>query len=73
MEVSEQIQNRKFEKKHMTVRIPKGLTNAIGEFLMTEEAGKLGYHSRAAVVTAAVRSLLKEYGYYNSVEKKDKT
>lgn len=73
MEVNEQIQKRAFEKKHMTVRIPKGLTNAIGEFLMTEEAGKLGYHSRAAVVTAAVRSLLKEYGYYDSVQKKEKT
>jgi hypothetical protein len=72
MEVSEQIQNRKIVKKHMTVRIPMGLTKAIGEFLNTEEAGKMGYHSRAAVVTAAVRSLLKEYGYYTSIEKKEK-
>ena len=72
MGVSEQIQKTPFEKKHMTVRIPKGLTNAIGEFLQTEEASKMGYHSRAAVVTAAVRNLLKEYGYYSSVEKKEK-
>ena len=51
-------------KKHMTVRIPKGITEAIEDFLVTEQAAKMGFDSKADVVTAAVRRLLTEYGYY---------
>jgi Arc/MetJ-type ribon-helix-helix transcriptional regulator len=51
-------------KRHMTVRIPKGITEAIEGFLVTEQAAKMGFDSKADVVTAAVRRLLTEYGYY---------
>ena len=51
-------------KKHMTVRIPKGITEAIEDFLSTEQAAKMGFDSKADVVTTAVRRLLTEYGYY---------
>ena len=55
---------KKIAKKHMTVRIPKGITEAIEDFLVTEQAAKMGFDSKADVVTAAVRRLLTEYGYY---------
>jgi Arc/MetJ-type ribon-helix-helix transcriptional regulator len=69
MGVSEQIQKRPYVNRHMTVRIPRGMTDAIKEFLTTEEAAKMGFDSRADVVTAAVRKLLNECGYYNRKEK----
>jgi len=51
-------------KKHMTVRIPKGITEAIEDFLTSDQAAKMGFDSKADVVTTAVRRLLTEYGYY---------
>ena len=48
----------------MTVRIPSGITEAIKDFLKSEQAARMGFDSRADVVTEAVRKLLKEYGYY---------
>lgn len=50
--------------KHMTVRIPRSMTDAIEEFLQTKEAARMGFDSKADVVTAAIRSLLTEYGFY---------
>ena len=69
MGASEQIQKRPYTNRHMTVRIPKGMTDAIKEFLITDQAAKMGFHSRADVVTTAVRKLLNESGYYDIVEK----
>ena len=59
-------------KRHRTVRIPRGVVEAVEEFLRTEQAAKMGFDSKADVVTAAVRNLLSEYGYYGIPEKKDK-
>jgi len=49
---------------HMTVRIPRGMADAIEKFLKTEEAARMGFDSKADVVTAAIRSLLIECGFY---------
>jgi Arc/MetJ-type ribon-helix-helix transcriptional regulator len=49
---------------HMTVRIPRGMADAIEKFLQTEEAAHMGFDSKADVVTAAVRHLLMEFGYF---------
>ena len=49
--------------KHMTVRIPRGMTEAIEDFLKTEQAAKMGFDSKADVVATAVRRLLTEHGY----------
>jgi Arc/MetJ-type ribon-helix-helix transcriptional regulator len=70
MGMSQQIQKRPYVNRHMTVRIPKGMTDAIKDFLTTEQAAKMGFDSRADVVTAAVRKLLNECGYYN-IEKRE--
>jgi Arc/MetJ-type ribon-helix-helix transcriptional regulator len=53
-------------KKHMTVRIPRGITEAIEDFLNSDQASKMGFDSKADVVTTAVRRLLMEYGYYST-------
>ena len=53
-------------KKHMTVRIPRGLTDAIEDFLKSDQAERMGFDSKADVVTTAVRQLLTQYGYYDS-------
>jgi Arc/MetJ-type ribon-helix-helix transcriptional regulator len=71
MGVSEQIQKPPYINRHMTVRIPKGMTDAIKEFLTTEQAAKMGFDSRADVVTAAVRKLLNECGYYQTEKKQE--
>lgn len=47
-----------------TVRIPSGILRAVEEFLETETARKMGYRFKTDVVTAAVRSFLKEHEYY---------
>lgn len=52
-------------KRHMTVRIPRGMAEAIGDFIKTEQAARMGYDSKADVVTAALRQLLMDYGLYN--------
>jgi len=49
---------------HKTVRIPRGITEAVEGFLKTDQAAKMGFDSKADVVTAAVRELLMEYNYY---------
>ncbi|MEM2963998.1 MAG: hypothetical protein QXE22_00900 [Candidatus Bathyarchaeia archaeon] len=49
---------------HMTVRIPRGIADAIEMFLQTKEAARMGFDSKADVVTAAVRHLLMEFGYF---------
>ena len=55
-------------KKHMTVRIPRGITEAIEDFLNSDQASKMGFDSKADVVTTAVRRLLMEYGYYTTTK-----
>ncbi len=65
MEATEQMQKRPYVNRHMTVRIPRGMTEAIKDFLKTEQAARMGFDSRADVVTAAVRKLLNECGYYS--------
>ena len=63
-------QYRKIElKRHMTVRIPSGISDSVEGFLKTEQARKMGFDSKADVVTAAIRKLLMEYQYY-SISKK---
>lgn len=51
-------------KRHMTVRIPRGMAEAVEGFLKTELAAKMGFDSKADVVTAAIRKMLIDYGYY---------
>ena len=53
-------------KRHMTVRIPRGIAKAIEDFLKTDQAARMGFDSKADVVTAAIRTMLTEYGYYSS-------
>jgi Arc/MetJ-type ribon-helix-helix transcriptional regulator len=60
-------------KRHMTVRIPRGITEAIEDFLTTEQAAQRGFDSKADVVTTAVRSLLTEYGYYSTKKHQDQS
>ena len=72
IKTSQNTHAKKIAKKHMTVRIPKGITEAIEDFLTTEQAAKMGFDSKADVVTTAVRRLLTEYGYYNIPPKTEK-
>jgi len=46
------------------VRIPRKMADAVEDFLKTEDAKKMGFDSKADVVTAAVRDLLVKYGFY---------
>jgi Arc/MetJ-type ribon-helix-helix transcriptional regulator len=62
----------KIVRKHMTVRIPKGITEAIEDFLNSDQAAKMGFDSKADVVTTAVRRLLTEYGYYEFQSRAEK-
>ena len=71
METTEQMQKKPYINRHMTVRIPRGMTEAIKEFLKTEQAARMGFDSRADVVTAAVRKLLNECGYYTNKSTED--
>lgn len=57
-------------KGHMTVRIPRGISESVEDFLKTDQAAKMGFDSKADVVTAAIRNLLTEYGYYQKTKKK---
>ena len=47
----------------MTVRIPRGLAESITDFLDSDQARRMGYDSRADVVTEGVRRLLTEFGF----------
>ena len=51
-----------------TVRISAAMVDAIKKFLETDEAKARGYDSVSDVTTAAVRSLLEDYGYYERRE-----
>ncbi|MFC1506918.1 hypothetical protein ACFLQ6_07590 [Thermoproteota archaeon] len=70
MDFSEQIYREISLKRHMTVQVPRGITEAIEDFLKTEQAAKLGYNSKTDLITAAVRNLLTQYGYYHRFENK---
>ena len=59
------------ERKHKTVRIPRKMADAVEDFLKTEDAKKMGFDSKADVVTAAVRDLLVKYGFYKVPAKKE--
>ena len=52
--------------RHITVRIPRSVASAVDGFLETDEAAKMGFDSKADVVTAAIRNLLIEYGFYSA-------
>jgi len=56
-------------RRHMTVRIPIGVVEAIEDFLRTEQAARMGFDSKADVATAAIRNLLLECGCYGKVQK----
>jgi hypothetical protein len=75
-EESAQIPDQRYReitlKRHMTVRIPRGIVEAVDGFLKTEQATRMGFDSKADVVTAAIRNLLSEYGYYKIPPKKEK-
>ena len=58
-------------KRHMTVRIPRGLAEALEGFLKTDRAAKMGFDSKADLVTAAVRQVLTEYGYYRIPQREE--
>lgn len=72
MQLTEQKYREISLKRHMTVRIPRGIAKAIEEFLKTEQAAKMGFDSKADVVTAAIRTMLTEYGYYDTPKNPDK-
>ena len=57
-----------YQKRHMTVRIPRKMAETVEDFLKTELAAKMGFISKADVVTTAVRNLLTTYGYYETFE-----
>jgi hypothetical protein len=50
--------------KHATVRLPKDMLQAIEEFLLTEQAKKMGFLHITDVATEAVRDFLENHGYY---------
>ncbi len=54
----------------MTVRIPRGMAETVEGFLNTKQAASMGFDSKADFITAAVRHLLMEYGYYDALTKK---
>ena len=70
MEFSEQIYREISLKRHMTDQILRCITDAIEDFLKTEQAAKLGYNSKTDLITAAVRNLLTQYDYYHRFENK---
>ena len=70
MDFSGQVYREISLRRHMTVQVPRGITEAIEEFLKTEQAAKLGFNSKTDLITAAVRNLLIQYGYYRKFESK---
>jgi hypothetical protein len=58
-------------RRHVTVRIPRGVAEAIEDFLRTEQAVRMGFDSKGDVATAAIRKLLLEYGCYGSPQKSE--
>jgi hypothetical protein len=70
MELSTEICREISLRRHMTVQIPRGITEAIEDFLKTEQAAKMGFNCKTDLITAAVRNLLTQYGYYQRYENK---
>ena len=54
--------------KHATIRIPKPMSEAVEEFLKTDNAKRMGYLYKVDVITAATRELLEKYGFYKQLE-----
>lgn len=48
--------------KHQTIRIAKGLAEAVEEFLETDLAKNLGFNHKSDVATSAIQELLTKYG-----------
>jgi hypothetical protein len=71
MQVAEQRYREVSLKRHATVRVPKGIVEALEDFLKTEQAARMGFDSKADVVTAAIRNLLIEYGFYQIPQRKE--
>jgi hypothetical protein len=70
MNFSGQIYREISLKRHMTVQLPRGIIEAIEDFLKTEQAAKLGFNSKTELITEAVRNMLMQYGYYHRFESK---
>ena len=58
--------------KHLTIRIPKEMAEAVNKFLETDLAKSMGYLYKVDVVTAATRELLEKYGFYKQPETEKK-
>ena len=56
------------KNKQDTVRISRGIVEAIRKFLETPAAKEAGLDSISDVTTEAVRQLLRDYGYYKRTE-----
>jgi len=59
------------ERRSTPIKIAKGLDEAIERFLKTEKARLLGFRYKSDVANAAVRALLMEYGFLESLEGND--
>ena len=59
------------ERTSTPIKIAKGLDEAIVRFLKTEKARLLGYRYKSDVANAAVRALLIEYDFLESLEDND--
>lgn len=57
--------------RYRTVRILGNMVDAIEEFLQTEDAKRMGFVSKSAVVTTAVRELLIKYGHLRKKSSED--
>lgn len=65
MEFSEQTYREVSLKRHMTVQIPKGINDAMEDFLKTAQAEKMGFNTKSDLITTAVRNVLTQYGHYD--------
>ena len=51
MEFSTEIYREISLRRHMTVQIPRGITEAIEDFLKTEQAAKMGFNCKTDLIT----------------------
>ena len=51
------------DKKSTSIRIKKGLNEAIEEFIKTDVAKSYGFEYKTDVVNAALRQLLQSFGF----------
>jgi hypothetical protein len=72
MVFSEQIYREISLSRYMTVQIPRGINEAIEDFLRTRQASRMGFNSKTELITEAVRNMLTQYGYYHELENKRK-